>query len=139
LSQDESPAPRSPNGSRDPRRWGAVRTWPRVAGGRCTDEVDYPPEKIAFFSRNPVWCRSKAAEAGPHVAELVAGLLAVQALHRLRAAQGIVALADKHPAERVDAAYAMALAAGDPTDRTVRGILAAKHFQSSSNHARNSA
>jgi hypothetical protein len=54
------------------------------------------------------------------------------------AAQGIVARADKHPAERVDAACAMALAASDPTYRTVRGILAAKH-QSSSNHARNSA
>jgi len=102
-----------------------VKTWPRVARGRCTDEADYPPEKIAFFSRNPVWCRSKAASLGPHVAELVAGLLAVQALHRLRAAQGIVALADKHPAERVDAACATALAAGDPTYRTVRGILAA--------------
>ncbi len=102
-----------------------VKTWPRVARGRCTDEADYPPEKIAFFSRNPVWCRSKAASLGPHVAELVAGLLAVQALHRLRAAQGIVALVDKHPAERVDAACATALAAGDPTYRTVRGILAA--------------
>jgi len=116
-----------------------VKTWPRVARGRCTDEADHPPEKIAFFSRNPVRCRSKAAKAGTHVAALVAGPLAVQALHRLCAAQGIVTLADKHPAERVDAACAMALAAGDPTYRTVRGILAAKHFQSSSNHARNSA
>ncbi len=102
-----------------------VKTWPRVAKGRCTDPADYPPEKIAFFSRNPVWCRSKAAGLGPHVAELVEGLLAVQALHRLRSAQGIIGLAGKHGAERVDAACQLALAAGDPTYRTVRGILAA--------------
>ncbi len=102
-----------------------VKTWPRAAKGRCTDEADYPPEKIAFFSRNPVWCRTKAARVGPHVAELVASLLAVQALHRLRSAQGILALADKHGAERLDAACARAMLVGDPTYRTVRGILAA--------------
>jgi hypothetical protein len=102
-----------------------VKTWPRVARGRCTDPADYPPEKIAFFSRNPVWCRSKAAGIGPHAAELVAGLLAVQALHRLRSAQGIVGLADKHSPDRLDRACQLALAAGDPTYRTVRGILLA--------------
>ncbi|MDQ3715397.1 MAG: IS21 family transposase, partial [Actinomycetota bacterium] len=102
-----------------------VKTWPRVARGRCTDETDYPPEKIAFFSRNPVWCRTKAAQLGPHVAELIGSLLAVRALHRLRAAQGILALGDKHGAERLDAACGRATLAGDPTYRTVRGILAA--------------
>ncbi len=103
-----------------------VRTWPR--GSRragCTDTADYPPEKIAFLSRNPVWCRSQATGLGPHVAELVEGLLAVQALHRLRSAQGIIGLAGKHGAQRVDLACQLALAAGDPTYRTVRGILAA--------------
>jgi len=102
-----------------------IKTWPRVRSGRCTDFGDYPPEKIAFFSRNPVWCRTKAAGLGPNVVELVDGLLIVQALHRLRSAQGIVRLADAHGAERLDAACACALAAGDPTYRTVRGILAA--------------
>src|SRR5664279_5470711 len=29
-----------------------VKTWPKAQRGRCTDEADYPPEKIAFFSRN---------------------------------------------------------------------------------------
>jgi hypothetical protein len=36
-----------------------VKTWPKAARGRCTDQTDYPPEKIAFFARNPVWCRSR--------------------------------------------------------------------------------
>jgi len=102
-----------------------VKTWPKAQRGRCTDEADYPPEKIAFFSRNPVWCRSRARDLGPHVAELVDTLLAVQALHRLRSAQGVIGLAERHGPDRLDAACARALAAGDLTYRTVRGILAA--------------
>ena len=104
-----------------------VKTWPRALRGRCTDPADYPPEKIAFFARNPVWCRTRAAGLGPHVNELVAGLLAVQALHRLRSAQGILGLADKHGPQALDAACAAALTAGDPSYRTVRGILALPH------------
>jgi len=102
-----------------------IKTWPKAQRGRCTDFADYPSEKIAFFSRNPAWCRTKAEALGPHVAELIGGLLAVAALHRLRSAQGILRLADAHGAQRLDAACACALAAGDPTYRTVRGILAA--------------
>jgi hypothetical protein len=51
-----------------------VKTWPKAARGRCTDQTDYPPEKIAFFARNPVWCRSRARDLGCHVAELVEAL-----------------------------------------------------------------
>jgi hypothetical protein len=49
----------------------------------------------------------------------------VNALYRLRQAQGVIGLADKHGAERLEAACARALAVGDPAYRTVRGILAA--------------
>jgi transposase len=102
-----------------------VKTHPRVARGRRTDYDDYPPEKVAFFMRTPSWCRHRAAELGEHVAELVAGLLAGGALHHLRAAQGVIGLADRYTAERVDAACARAIEAGDPGYRTVKGILAA--------------
>ncbi len=102
-----------------------VKTWPKATRGRCTDPGDYPPEKIAFFARNPVWCRHKARELGPHVADLVEALLAVAALHHLRAAQGVLTLAERHSPARLDAACARALEVGDPTYRTVRGILAA--------------
>ena len=57
-------------------------------------------------------------------AELVDGLLADDALHHLRAAQGIIGLADKYGPDRLDAACRRALDVGDPTYRTVRGILA---------------
>ena len=49
----------------------------------------------------------------------------VNALYRLRSAQGIVRLADRYEPERLDAACARAIAVGDPSLKTVRGILEA--------------
>jgi hypothetical protein len=72
-----------------------------------------------------VWCRKKAAEIGPACEALIGGLLAENALYRLRAAQGVLGLADKHQPGRLEAACAKAAAAGDPSYRTVKGILAA--------------
>ena len=101
-----------------------VKTRPGI-GGRCTDHGDYPPEKVAFFMRTPAWCRHRARELGPAVTELVAGLLADGVLHQLRAAQGVLRLADRYPVARLDAACARAIAVGDPGYRTVKGILVA--------------
>jgi hypothetical protein len=81
-----------------------VKTWARIERGRQTDYSDYPPEKVAFFMRTPTWCRKRASELGPSVTELVAVLLEPNVLHHLRAAQGVL---------------------GDPTYRTVKGLLVA--------------
>jgi transposase len=102
-----------------------VKTHRRIERGRQTDYSDYPPEKVAFFMRTPVWCRRRAAELGPHVAELIDQLLTVNALHRLRSAQGVIGLVDRHDVERLDAACRRAIDVGDPSYRTVKGILAA--------------
>ena len=102
-----------------------VKTHRRVERGRQTDYRDYPPEKVAFFMRTPAWCRRKAIELGPHVVELVGELLEINALHRLRSAQGVIGLADRHGVGRLDAACARAIEVGDPSYRTVKGILVA--------------
>jgi hypothetical protein len=102
-----------------------VKTHPRKQRGKQTDYADYPPEKIAFHMRTPAWCRRQAAAVGPACEQVIAGLLADNALYRLRAAQGIIGLADKHDPSRLEAACAKATAAGDPSYRTVKGILAA--------------
>ncbi len=102
-----------------------VKTHVRVERGRQTDFGDYPPEKVAFFMRNPAWCRTRAGELGSAVVELIAGLLEINALHRLRSAQGVLGLADKHTSTRLDAACRRAIDVGDPTYKTVKGILAA--------------
>lgn len=102
-----------------------VKTHPRKQRGKQTDLSDYPPEKVAFFMRTPAWCRKKATEIGPACARLIGVLLAENALYRLRAAQGVLGLADKHNPQRLEAACAKALKVGDPTYKTVKGILAA--------------
>jgi transposase len=102
-----------------------VKSHPRKVRGKQTDFGDYPPEKIAFHMRTPQWCRRQAAGIGPSCEYLIGELLAENALYRLRAAQGVIGLADKHDPSRLEAACAKAVAAGDPSYRTVRGILAA--------------
>jgi transposase len=102
-----------------------VKSHPRKARGKQTDFGDYPPEKIAFHMRTPAWCRKQAAAVGPACEQVIGELLADNALYRLRAAQGVIGLAGKHDPSRLEAACAKALAAGDPSYRTVRGILAA--------------
>jgi len=102
-----------------------IKTHPRKERGKQTDYGDYPPEKIAFHMRTPTWCRRRAAEIGPAATAVINELLAENALFRLRAAQGVLGLADKHDPTRLEAACAKATAAGDPSYRTVKGILAA--------------
>lgn len=102
-----------------------VTTHVRSERGKVTNYDHYPPEKIAFMMRTPAWCRRRAAELGESVDRVVAAIMEVNALYRLRQAQGVVGLADKYGAERLDAACARALSAGDPSYKTVKGILAA--------------
>lgn len=102
-----------------------IKTHPRKERGKQTDLGDYPPEKIAFHQRTPTWCRRRAAEIGPAATAVIGELLAENALFRLRAAQGVLGLADKHDPTRLEAACAKAITVGDPSYRTIKGILAA--------------
>ena len=102
-----------------------IKTWARLEKGKQTDWADYPPEKTAFFMRTPAWCRRRAGELGSSVTAVIAALLEVNALHHLRSAQGVLRLADTYTSERLDAACARAVAVGDPSYKTVKGILVA--------------
>ena len=75
--------------------------------------------------RTPAWCRKQATLTGPACEQVIGDLLADNALYRLRSAQGIIGLADKHDPSRLEAACAKAITAGDPSYRTIKGILAA--------------
>src|SRR6266700_930167 len=90
-----------------------VKTHPRKQRGKQTDLADYPPEKVAHFMRTPA------------CAQVIDELMAENALYRLRAAQGVIGLGGKHDAARLEAACARAIDAGDPSYKTIRGILAA--------------
>jgi len=41
--------------------------------------------------RNPAWCRRQAGQTGPATVQVIEALMEVNALHRLRSAQGILA------------------------------------------------
>ena len=104
-----------------------VATHVQLRQGRATDYEHYPPEKIAFQMRTPTWCRQQAEKIGPATTAVIAELMEVNALHRLRSAQGIIGLAGRAGVgnARLEAACDRALAVGDPSYRTVKGILAA--------------
>jgi len=93
--------------------------------GRSTNFEHYPPHKIAHTLRSVTWCRTQAEQIGPGAVAIVAELSTVNAIHRLRAIQGIIRLREKYGDTRLDAACARALAIGDPHYRTVKGILVA--------------
>ncbi len=102
-----------------------VATHVHAEKGRRTNFDHYPPEKIAFHMRTPTWCRRTAEQVGPACELVLAGLLTDNALFRLRAAQGVLGLRETHTPSRLEAACARALAVGDPSYRTIKGILVA--------------
>jgi hypothetical protein len=104
-----------------------VATHVQLLRGRATDFEHYPPEKIAFQMRTPAWCRQQAEKIGPATAAVIDDLMEVNALHRLRSAQGIIGLAGRPGVgnTRLEAACDRALTVGDPSYRTIKGILAA--------------
>lgn len=101
-----------------------VATHGRKPAGKQTDYGHYPPEKVAFRMKTPTWCRDRAVEIGPACAKVINELLEINVLFRLRSAQGVLGLADKHGPQRLEAACAKAITAGDPSYRTIKGILA---------------
>jgi hypothetical protein len=104
-----------------------VATHAQLPKGRATDYDHYPPEKIAFHMRTPTWCRRQAEKIGPATTAVIDELMTVNAIHRLRSAQGIIGLAARHGVgnTRLEAACDRALTVGDPSYRTIKGVLAA--------------
>ncbi|MGW1289630.1 IS21 family transposase [Streptomyces sp. NPDC002586] len=102
-----------------------MKTHAALEQGKRTDKLDYPPEKIAFQMKTPIWCRTQASQVGDGCRTVIDQLLEVHALYRLRAAQGILGLRGKYGDGRLDAACTRALAVGDPSYRTIKGILIA--------------
>ncbi len=102
-----------------------VKTHAALDQGKRTHGGDYPPEKIAFHMRTPTWCRTQSAQVGPTCRGVIDQLLEVNALYRLRAAQGVIALRKKYGDGRLEAACAKATLVGDASYRTIKGILVA--------------
>jgi len=91
--------------------------------GRSTILAHYPEAGQAFLRATPQACLRKAEAIGSATEQAVRRLLENHALHTLRQVQGILRLAERFDAVRLERACARALAAGDGRYQTVRGIL----------------
>lgn len=96
-------------------------------GDRRTVRDHLPPEAQAFFAHDREWCLEQAARVGPACSALIGQLLEDRIVERLRAAQGVLRLAESYSARRLEAACTRALAHGSPFYRTVKTILAGGH------------
>ena len=92
-------------------------------GSRTTVDEHLPPEAWAYKRRDPQWCLQQAATIGPHCQALIEALFAHPVLDRRRAAQGVISLASRYGADRLEAACARALRFDSPRYRTVKTIL----------------
>jgi hypothetical protein len=93
-------------------------------GQRRTLTAHLPPDKVHFLLQTPTWCQTRAAEIGPACLSFIEALLGDRPLDRLRSAQGVLRLGQRHGAARLEAACARALAVGEYRYHTVKTILA---------------
>lgn len=91
-------------------------------GTWVTDVTDYPPQKLAWLMSTPTFCRNKAAEYGPHVAQFVHDILSSHATRYLRKAQAILRLGEKY-GSALDRACERALAFGNYRYKSLKAIL----------------
>ncbi len=88
-----------------------------------TDPSDYPPEKLAYLMPAPSYCRSKAAQIGPHTESLIRAILGDHAMRNLRKAQAVLRLGEKYGPAAMEAAAERALFFGNLQYRSIKAML----------------
>ena len=92
-------------------------------GQRRTLPAHLPPDKVHFLLQTPAWCRERAAEVGSACGAFIDALLGDRPLDRLRSAQGVLRLAQRFGAPRLEAACARAQVVGEYRYHTIKTIL----------------
>ncbi len=107
------------------RDYELVATHPRLfkRGERSTVDDHLPPDAQAYLMRDPKWCLTESERIGPACGAMVARILSNRVLEQLRAAQGLIRLADRYGRGRLEAACSRALNFGTPYYGTVKQIL----------------
>ena len=106
------------------RNYTLIATHRRARPGQRRTLTDHlPPDKVHFLMQTPAWCRDRAAAIGPACIAFVDALLGDRPLDRLRSAQGVLRLAQRFGAPRLEAACARAHAVGEYRYHTIRTIL----------------
>jgi hypothetical protein len=94
-----------------------------TAGTRSTLPDHLPPAAQAFFARDRHACLARSRAIGPACTALIEALFADRITERLRAVQGILRLAERYGADRLEAACKRALRHASASYRTVKTIL----------------
>ena len=92
-------------------------------GERLTHPDHIPAGKLPALTQTRESVQAEAQQIGPASAQIVQSLLAHPVLDRLTTAGRLVRLARKYNAQRLEAACRKALDYGDPSYKTVKGIL----------------
>jgi hypothetical protein len=95
----------------------------REPGQRQTHPDHLPSEKIAGVFLTRETCQAAAADIGPATAEVVSTLLADTTIERLPMVRRLLAWRERAGDDRLEAACRRALRFGDPSYKTVKGIL----------------
>jgi transposase len=92
-------------------------------GDKSTIPDHLPPEAVAYLMRDPQWCLKQADAIGTGCKKVIKALFANRVLDNLRAAQGVIGLAEKYGKARLEAACHRALDFDSPKYITVKTIL----------------
>jgi len=102
-----------------------VATHPRLykPGGFSTIDEHMPPAAIAWKLQDPQWCLKQSEDIGPSCHDVIRKLFGDKVLDHLRAAQGIIGLAKKYGAIRLENACVRALHFDNVRYKSVKNIL----------------
>ena len=92
-------------------------------GERKTNLAHLPPEKVPGLTQTPESLLAEAEAIGPATLEIVQGLLTDPILYRVPTAGRLIRLKNRFGDSRLEAACRRALLFGDPSYKTIKGIL----------------
>jgi transposase len=95
----------------------------RAPGQFSTQRAHLAQKKISNVERGAVWLLSQARLIGPESARWAEAMLAARGIEGLRVLQGLLHLADRHPAEALEQACATAFSHLSYRLRTIRQLL----------------
>ena len=95
----------------------------RPPGKFSTQRTHLAAKKISSVERGAVWLLSEARSIGPQSARWAEAMLAERGIEGVRVLQGLLHLADRHPAEALEEACAAAFSHLSYRLRTIRQLL----------------
>jgi len=91
-------------------------------GKWVTDQMDYPPQKLAYLMSTPASCMNRAVQYGPHTHKLMEEVLEPGGHRSMRKARAILRLGEKW-GQDLEKASQKALSYGNTNYRSIKAML----------------